>query len=337
MNTSSSIQIRTNLKSLPRKKREEFRNRLFALFEQGTKAYTAAKLLHLNPACVHKLFTRFKTEGRAAIFEQKRGPTSSVRQILSNEEKGELAHAITKSSPHQLLFDFALWSSKAVVSFVNKKFHKKMCLRTARRYLQKMGFTYQCPIRQAREQNPQAVQIWLEQTYPSIKEDAKKRNARIFWADESSIMTSTTIARGYSKRGVTPVLRIPEKRSLRCNYIAAVDNKGEMYFKTFDGAMNTNLFKDFIIGLCEEIDAPISLIVDNLKVHHANCLAEWFEEMGHTKGFRIHFLPSYSPEYNPGEYLNRTIKADIAEQAIQTTTEAVVKQTTENLLRRKEK
>ena len=117
MNTSSSIQIRTNLKSLPRKKREEFRNRLFALFEQGTKAYTAARLLHLNLSCVHKLFTRFKTEGSVAIFEQKRGPTSSVRQILSNEEKGELAHAITKCSPNQLLFDFALWSSKVAASF----------------------------------------------------------------------------------------------------------------------------------------------------------------------------------------------------------------------------
>jgi hypothetical protein len=109
-------------------------------------------------------------------------------------------------------------------------------------------------------------------------------------------MASTTKARGYSPRGVPPVLEAPATHSVRCNCIAAVDNKGELFFQTFDGTMDAARFKAFILALVEDAGMPVSLIVDNLKVHHATCLKEWFSEMGKEKQFRIHYLPSYAPE-----------------------------------------
>jgi transposase len=91
------------------------------------------------------------------VAEKKRGPAENPRAALSKGRKEELARAISKSSPRQLVFDFALWSSKAVVAYVRRKFHKTICRRTARRYLRELGFTCQCPVRRAREQNPAAI------------------------------------------------------------------------------------------------------------------------------------------------------------------------------------
>ena len=61
---------------------------------------------------------------------------------------------------------------------------------------------------------------------------------------------------------------------------------------------------------------PVYLIVDNLNVHHANILKPWFAEQTQTNGFEIFYLPSYSPELNPDEYLNRDVKAHLAEKKI---------------------
>ncbi|MFV0390515.1 MAG: transposase, partial [Paludibacteraceae bacterium] len=41
---------------------------------------------------------------------------------------------------------------------------------------------------------------------------------------------------------------------------------------------------------------------DNLRVHHSKPVKEWAEK--NKKKIALFFLPSYSPELNPDEYLN---------------------------------
>ena len=85
--------------------------------------------------------------------------------------------------------------------------------------------------------------------------------------------------------------------------VSAVGNRGDMQFMVFDGAMNVDIFKDFMERLAKETPGRAFLIVDNLKVHHAKTLEPWLEE---NKGrIRLFYLPSYSPELNPDEYLNQ--------------------------------
>ncbi len=47
-------------------------------------------------------------------------------------------------------------------------------------------------------------------------------------------------------------------------------------------------------------------MLDNLRVHHAKLVKEWLE--GQTEKIELFFLPSYSPELNPDEYLNCDLK-----------------------------
>jgi len=56
----------------------------------------------------------------------------------------------------------------------------------------------------------------------------------------------------------------------------------------------------------------IILIVDNLKVHHAKILQPWFLE--NKDKIELKFLPSYSPEMNPDEYLNRDLKSRLSNE-----------------------
>ncbi|GHV10228.1 hypothetical protein FACS1894217_15630 [Clostridia bacterium] len=49
------------------------------------------------------------------------------------------------------------------------------------------------------------------------------------------------------------------------------------------------------------------MILDNLKVHHSKKLLEpWLEE--NKDKIELFYIPSYSPELNPDEYFNGTLK-----------------------------
>jgi transposase len=84
----------------------------------------------------------------------------------------------------------------------------------------------------------------------------------------------------------------------------------------FDNSINADIFELFCEKLIKGKDCPVYLIVDNLRVHRAKVLSPWFDEQKALNKLLIFYLPSYSPELNPDEYLNRDIKAHLAEKTI---------------------
>ena len=101
-------------------------------------------------------------------------------------------------TPDQLKSDFAPWSSRAIREYVRRAYGMSISRRTARRYMQRMGFTCQCPVKAARERNPAPVRKWPETDYPAIRKEAAESGSAIDWADESSVPTCETKARGHA-------------------------------------------------------------------------------------------------------------------------------------------
>ena len=313
MKTENKPRALVNIQSLPEPQRAKYRRKALECHRAGMTKYAAAKKLRVHETTVGRWYRKFDASGEAAVHGGKRGPKpGGEKHKLSDEQMAELKKTVTDKTPDQLKFDFALWSSRAVKEYVESKYGVKIHRRTARRYMRRMGFTYQSPVKAAREQDKGAVGKWLETDYPAIRAEAARLGASIFWGDESTVMACETKARGYSPKGVSPVLVAPANRSIRCNMVSAVSNKGEMHFMCFEGAMNVDIFKEFMERLMEDVPGMVYLIVDNLKVHHANCLEEWLDER--KDRISLHFLPSYSPELNPDEYLNRDVKAAMAEK-----------------------
>lgn len=332
---TTQIQYIYNVKSMTADARENLRQHAYEGFRNNETAYAVSKRLKVRKSTVYRWFDEFKTRSEKAIKERKRGAEISEHAALSKEERKQLEKDITDKTPDQLKFDFALWSSKAIKEYVHRKFAIDISRRTARRYMKALGFTYQCPVRRAKEQNPKAVAQWLENTYPSIKAQAEKSKATIMWADETANMVGAERRAGFSPRGKTPILRTPDKRKIRCNSISAIANNGELEFMFFDDSINADIFKTFCEKLTEKRKNPVYLIVDNLRVHHAKVLSPWFEEQKALNRLFIFYLPSYSPELNPDEYLNRDLKAHLAEKAISKSKQALQKAIRKHLNTRK--
>ena len=183
-----------------------------------------------------------------------------------------------------------------------------MPIRTVGEYLKRWGFTPQKPLRRAYKQNPKAVKAWLDEQYPEIAKRAKEDRAEIHWGDETGLCNDSYHGRSYAPRGKTPAIRL-HPRCKRVNLISTVTNQGKVRFMVYKDRMNSNTLIKFMKRLIKDSDKKIYLILDNLKAHHSYVVRDWLEN--HEEEIEVFFLPSYSPELNPDEYLNCDLKAGV--------------------------
>ena len=172
--------------------------------------------------------------------------------------------------------------------------------------MKRWGFTAQRPARRNYEQNPEAVRRWIEEEYPQIAKQARKEGAEIHWGDETGVRNDCQHGRGFAPVGKTPLVRNSSKR-FSVNMISSVTNQGKVRWMIYRDSFNAAVFIKFMGRLIKETKRKIILIVDNLRVHHCKPVKAWVAQ--HANEIELAFLPSYSPEHNPDEYLNCDLKS----------------------------
>ena len=143
----------------------------------------------------------------------------------------------------------------------------------------------------------------------------------IYWGDETGLSNQDQGGRSWAPRGETPVVARTAKRVTR-SMIAAVSNRGLMRFMLHEGALNADLFLDFLRRLVRDAGRKVILVVDNLKVHKAGKVRAWVE--GHRHEIELVYLPSYAPDHNPSEYLNNELKQKLRQQPQPDTKEELI-------------
>ena len=220
---------------------------------------------------------------------------------------------IVEKNPKQLKFDFALWTRRAVRALIKREFHIDLSLSTVGVYLRSWGMSVQRPARCAIERNDeQAVQCKQEQ-YPGIAWRAKAENAVIYWGDETAVKHDTNWVTGYAPKGQTPILKCHDGRWRTATMVSAISNQGLLRFKIQYKPMNQESFIEFLADPIEVEERKIFLIIDNLRVHKSKLVKQWVQ--AHKDRIKLFFLPPYSPELNPDEYVNRALKTDIRSRA----------------------
>ena len=284
---------------------QELRFKAARLFNKKWKKKEIAVALGVAPETISRWHTIYKEQGIKGLKMGTRGRKTGDCRTLSAYQEKEIQAAIKDKDPDQLKLPFALWTRRAVQQLVKQLFRIEMPIRTVGEYLRRWGFTPQKPLKRAYEQNPKAVARWLEEEYPTIKNLAKQEGAEIHWGDETGIANNCQHGRSYAPRGQTPAIRLPAKKE-RINLISSITNQGTVRFMIYDGTMNSQMMIKFMKRLIKDADRKIYLILDNLRVHHSKLVKDWVAR--HEDQIALFFLPSYSPELNPDEYLNCDLK-----------------------------
>jgi len=289
--------------------REFAQKKAIELFRKGNTRTSIAEILGVHKVTIGKWIKIHQTKGFKGLRMGKRGrPLGSLR-TLSPDQEAFIQKTIQDKMPDKIKLPFALWTRRAIQMLILEQYQKKMPIRSVGEYLRRWGFTPQRPLKRAYEQNPKKVKAWLEQEYPAIKARAKAEKAEIHWGDETAINNESNYGRSYSPMGVTPTVRRNACRFSK-SMISSVSNQGTIRFMCYNGAMNSKVFITFMRRLIKGRRRKVILIIDNLPVHHSGPVKQWLKS--HTREIEVHYLPSYSPESNPDEYLNRDLKHQVS-------------------------
>jgi len=287
------------------------RRQAVALFKQGMKRKDIAVILDVHRNTVGEWIRDWKKGGIKALEAKPAGrPEGSGRNLTPAEEK-MIRVCLIDNAPEQLKMPFALWSREAVQDLIRDKIGLRMPIRTVGEYLKRWGFTPQKPVRRSYERCPKKVRLWLDEEYPEIAGKARKDGAEIHWGDETGLRSDDVKGRGYAPKGKTPV-RLAKGTPERINMISTVTNLGKLRFMFYRGGFNAAVMIDFMKRLIRDANRKVYLILDNLRVHHSAKVKEWVEKR--KDQIELFYLPSYSPDLNPDEYLNNDLKSGVSKR-----------------------
>lgn len=299
---------KTDFRTLSDSARQELCKTAIRLIKKGEKQGKVAEIIGCSPRTISLWWKAYQSGGIQSLKPRKRGRRHGEKRSLTKDQEKALQKMLIENHPDQLKLPYALWTRKAVQELILLQFSIEMPIRTVGDYLKRWGFTPQKPIRRAYEQQPLKVQQWLTEDYPDIKTRAKQENAEIQWCDETGFSSEDHRGRGYSPKGITPVTYVTGSR-FSTSMISSIDNQGKMRWMVYKGAMHIDLFIKFLGRLIKDADRKVFLILDNLRVHHAKKVTQWVEK--HKDKIELFFLPAYSPELNPDEYVNNDVKTNV--------------------------
>jgi transposase len=287
---------------------EALRLRALRGCELGFTEADVADLLGVSHETVSRWWTAYAAGGLGALPGDRTGRPIGSGRTLSDEQARCIQEQIDHHSPEELGIPAALWSRKAVRDLIRHECGIDLPVRTVGEYLKRWGDTAKVPRRHAKDQDPEEVYEWLDETYPAIEERAAREGAEIHWCDETGAAADEHPRKGYSRTGHPAWIRVPHPH-IRMDLISTISNEGSVHFLTYKGSMTAALFLTFLEELLVETTRKVFLIADRLPAHEAQAVADWVA--AHADRIELFWLPKSAPELNADEYLNNDLKGSI--------------------------
>jgi transposase len=276
--------------------------------ELGYTELDLAELLGVCHETISRWWTAYAADGLASLPGNRSGRPAGAGRFLSDQQAERIQGRIDYHSPEELGIPHALWTRRAVRDLIRQEFGIDLAERTVGHYLRRWGYTAKKPGRHSRHQDPDEVQQWLEETYPAIEEQAAREDAEILWTDEVGVAADHQPGCGYAREGERATMEMPGPH-IRVNQITAISNEGTVRFMTYQGSLTAAVFLLFLTKLLAGAKRKILLIADRLQAHKTPAVLAWLEE--HKGSIEVFYLPAYSPEMNPVEYLNNDMKGTV--------------------------
>jgi len=289
-------------RKLDHKTREAIRIRAVQQVQNGESPEVVIQALGFSRRCIYQWLAAYRAGGWESL---KAGKMTGRPKKLSATQIRWVYQTVTTKNPLQLKFPFALWTRGMIRTLLWKTYRIRLSLSSIGRLLAQLGLTCQRPLVKALQQNPSLVEAWIKKEYPRIRAQAKREGAEIFFEDESGVRSDFHSGTTWGLKGQTPVIRSTGQR-FRFNMISAVSPKGNLRFMVTEKSINAPLFLEFLKRLIHSHRRKIFLIVDGHPAHRSKQVRAFLKSVPHK--LTLFFLPPYSPELNPDEFVWNDVK-----------------------------
>ncbi len=293
--------MKQDARTLNPQTQEQIRRQAIRLREKCIPNKEVAQIVGVHYKTTSRWWQTYQAQGMSSMKCKKRGKPLGTNRTLGPGQEKHIQKKLTDRTPGQVKLPFTLWNRRAVIMLIEQELGIKMPIRTVGEYLSRWGFTPQKPLKRAYEQRPKEVKQWLDKSYPQIAERVKSEDAEIHWVDVTGIRSDRQYGRSYSPKGKTLAVK-PNTKRQSLNMISSVTNQGKVRFMLSRNSVDDKILIKFFTRLLKSSNRKCFVILDNLHVHHAKVVNTWLAANEDT--IEVFYLPSYSPELNPGEYLD---------------------------------
>lgn len=257
----------------------------------------------LSRQTVYNWLKAFITDGFDSLVYHK---SSGRKEKLSKKQKSELIEII-KEGPLKAGYPVACWSSLVVQQVILDKFGILYNRNYVCQLLHNLGFSYQKSKFVSDHLDSEKRRVWLEEVWPEILKLSQEKNSMILFQDETSFAQWGSLSYTWSLIGEQPVVKTAGKRK-GYKLFGVIDFfSGSFFYKSLDeGRFNSDKYQNFLQEILDKSSKHIILIQDGARYHTSKATRSFFEK--HIDKLTVFQLPSYSPDYNPIEFLWKNMK-----------------------------
>jgi transposase len=147
---------------------------------------------------------------------------------------------------------------------------------------------------------------WLEQKWPTIVRAAKRCQGLILFEDEASFAQWGSLSYTWARRGRQPEVPTSGKRKGYKVFGAIEYCSGRLFSQGIEGRFNSESYQGFVQMILDQTTEHLFLIHDGARYHTSAATHAFLA--AHRDRITVEPLPSYSPDYNPIEYLWKKTK-----------------------------
>jgi len=163
-----------------------------------------------------------------------------------------------------------------VVNLIEQKFHIRLGVTAVGELLAKLGLTPQEPLQRAHQRDPEAIEAWKCERFPTIAKQAKASGGEVYFWDESGFRADKMHGKTWGKKGQTPVVQRPGQRQ-SISAASVVNARGAFWHCTYQGGLNAELFVTLLRRMMRCRSKPVHLVVDGLPAHKTALVKAYIE------------------------------------------------------------
>jgi transposase len=246
--------------------------------------------------------TAFLVEGVAGLQVQWKGGRPPK---LTPTQRQRLA-AIVKAGPEAAGFPTGCWHALLIQQVVWREFGVTYNVQYLADLLKNLGFSFQKARFVSDHLDAVARAAWLATAWPTWRARAEAAGGLLLFGDEASFAQWGSLGYTWAPIGQQPVVKTTGKRKAYKVFGLIEFFSGGLFYQGITGKFNAQSYQAFLAWVLEQTTAPLFLIQDGAKYHHAAALQPFWA--AHRTRLFTTRLPSYSPDYNPIEFLWRAAK-----------------------------
>ena len=147
---------------------------------------------------------------------------------------------------------------------------------------------------------------WLAYTFPAWRARAEAAGGLLLFGDEASFAQWGSLGYTWARVGQQPVVKTTGRRRAYKIFGLIELFSGRLFYHGIDGRFNGPSYIAFLTSVLDQTTEPLFLVRDGAPYHRAAPVKAFFER--HRDRLHVIRLPSYSPDYNPIEFLWRATK-----------------------------